>query len=130
MNCCSASSCMKICFLQDSRVRNVKYGRNVKYRRNIKCRPYPNHKEWWSLGCFMRAKVFRVIIICILHLRLCFQGGKKYPKHNPTNIPSFQAGTLAICPLHRSWPLSDIYGLVFIIVSRDPVCSLSSPCRS
>lgn len=86
MSCCSASSCMKICFLQDNRVKTIKYGRNVKYR------PYPNHKEWWSSGSLMRAKVFCRIIIAFC---IFFSGwGKKPTKLNTTQqtLPPFRLG--------------------------------------
>lgn len=54
-------------------------------------------------------------------------GGGKPHKRKPTNVPYVEAGSPAICPLRRSWPLSDIYGPVFIIVSRDPVAPSPSP---
>lgn len=74
----------------------------------------------------MRAEVFCVMIIAFYTYDSVFRGSGKH-KQNPANIPCVSAGSQAICPLQRSWPLSDIYGPMFITVSRDPVCSLSSP---
>lgn len=82
MSCCSASSCMKNCFPQNNRVKNIKYRTNIKCRRNIKYRPYPGCKEWWSLGSFTRAKVFCRILIAFCTYCCVFRVEKK-PQTQP-----------------------------------------------
>lgn len=86
MSCCSASSCMKICFFQDNRVKIIKYGRTIKYRL------HPNHKEWWSLGSFMRAKVFCRIIIAFCTYCCIFRVEKKPPNTTQQTLPPFRLG--------------------------------------
>lgn len=81
MSCCSASSCMKNCFPRDNRVKNIKHGSSIKYRRNIKYRPYPDRKEWWSLGSY-EAKVFCRILIAFCTYCCVFRVEKK-PQTQP-----------------------------------------------
>lgn len=90
MSCCSASSCMKISFLNT--VKNIKFRRNLRYRRNIKYRAYPNHKEWWSLGSFMRAKVFCRIIIVFCTYCSVFRVEQKPPHTTQQTLPAFRLG--------------------------------------
>lgn len=101
----SDSSCVEICFFQGNRVRNTEY-RSEPDDTVVELRPFYEDKD-------------------ILYVSIAFYTSSHVLWKE--SLPPTLVWSPSICPPWCSWPLSDIYGPVFIIVSRDPVCSLSSP---
>lgn len=65
LGCCSASSCVKICFFHYNRVRNVKY------------RDHSLKVQAIELKLFCEGRGILYYYYCILHLLQCFQGENK-----------------------------------------------------